>query len=61
LQLRFDLSDENSLRANTLIGSAIISVAALMDNFGIPQDFAFNVVDTKGKITGDIIVSLVVK
>ena len=55
---RVDVWDENSLRANTLIGSAEVSIKSLFSSIGTSQKISFTAFGPKGKHSADVILTM---
>ena len=60
LKMKFELWDENTTRSNTKIGvSEPIDMSKLVDCINDVRAFSFNVQDSKGKISGKVLVMAV--
>ena len=55
---RVEVWDENSLRANTIIGAAEISIKSLFENIGIPQKFSFTAFSPNGRHSAEVILTM---
>lgn len=58
---RVEVWDENSLRSNTLIGAAEISVKTLFQNIGVSQKFTFTAFSPNGRHSAEVILTMEVR